>query len=258
MHIETFRLLPASVKRNGRLVCRLRCDNCLKEFIHQKPCVVTNRVVHYCSRTCKDTSDINRIRVKEANVKAYANRRDEILAKIRATVEANHGIDCMLRLDRVIRAAHTPSVETVRRASLKRANACGSPAKKRHSTMKQNESYGSSKSEDACYQLLCETYGSNQVRRQVELESWSIDFYVNCIDTYVQFDGAYWHGLDRAAEVIKRSSMLGHKRDKSILFTLETDRKQCEWALVNNVRLVRITDKEFRCNPMLLIERLSC
>ncbi len=258
MFIESFRLKSTSICCRGRLVCRLRCDNCNKEFINRVPLkVVLSRTVHYCSRICKDTSDINRMRVKKANIKTYAEHRDEILAKIRSTIRANHGVDYALQLDRTIQASHTPQVETIRRASIKRVNASGLPARKRHETMKQNGTYGRSAPEDVCYLLLCEKFGNDHVKRQVELKNWSIDFYISSIDTYVQFDGAYWHGLDKSIELIEQSAAIGHRRDASILFTFRTDRTQNEWATANNIRLVRITDKEFKKNPMLLIERLS-
>ena len=78
--------------------------------------------------------------------------------------------------------------------------------------------------------------------RQKIVNGWSIDFYIKPIDKYVQFDGVYWHGLDRSLDKIKK---LEKPRDKRILDTYLLDRRQDSWFEENKLNLFRITDRQF-------------
>ena len=73
-------------------------------------------------------------------------------------------------------------------------------------------------------------------------DSHEIDFYISSIDTYVQFDGVYLHGLDRSFEEI---SLFKNPRDKTILGTFKRDLLQAETFKSLGFILVRITDKDF-------------
>jgi len=117
---------------------------------------------------------------------------------------------------------------------------------KRHETMKQRGSYVKSLSEDAYHICLCELHGSENILRQVTVPGtrWAIDFYIKSTNTYVQFDGAYWHGLDRSLEEIVQHRT---KRDVVIHRKWLTDREQDEWFKTHGLKLVRITDRQFRC-----------
>lgn len=115
---------------------------------------------------------------------------------------------------------------------------------KAHETMKKRGNYGKSKIEDLFYEQLCEMFPLN-VTRQVLLNGWMIDFYVKNIDTFIQFDGIYWHGLDRPISKIESSSSL---RDNAILKKYLFDKRQNEWFKMNNKKLVRVTDFEFKSN----------
>ena len=126
-------------------------------------------------------------------------------------------------------------------------------AVKRHQTMKKNGTYGKSKSEDRFYEYLCNIFKKNDVERQKLINGWSIDFYIKSIDSYIQFDGVYWHGLNRPLEEIKKSL---NPRDKTILGTIERDRKREEWFKENNLTLIRVTDIEFKNNKNILDEKL--
>jgi len=59
---------------------------------------------------------------------------------------------------------------------------------------------------------------------------WLVDFYVKEIDTYVEVDGVFWHGINNNKE---RPSIVRKK-----------DKVKNQWFAENNHRLVRITDKE--------------
>lgn len=113
--------------------------------------------------------------------------------------------------------------------------------KKKHETMKRNGTYGSSKPEEACYVALCEKFGVFNVERQVTVHKWPIDFYVRSIDTYVQLDGIYWHGLDRPINEIAGG---GSPRDAQIHKKWLTDREQDAWCEAHNLRLIRIKETD--------------
>ena len=82
--------------------------------------------------------------------------------------------------------------------------------------------------------------------RQYVVHRWPIDFYIKSIDTYVQLDGVYWHGLDRPIEAIAEHRT---KRDVQIHKKWLIDRQQVEWFASRGLRLVRITDQEFKADP---------
>lgn len=132
---------------------------------------------------------------------------------------------CVLALPEVHALANTPE-----------------KCRQRHLTMKERGVYFTSKPEDIFYELLCSKFGSDSVRRRVSLKTWSMDFYIETIDTFVQFDGEYWHGLDRPLEVIRESTS---PRDKTILRKYEIDREQDEWFKSTGKNLLRVTDKQF-------------
>lgn len=112
---------------------------------------------------------------------------------------------------------------------------------KRWATQKLTGKFNCSFVEDECYVVLLALFG--EVRRHVIVNNWEIDFYVPSIDTYVQFDGVYWHGLDRPIEEIEK---LKNKRDVVILRTVRSDVDQARWFSTHDKRLVRITDLAFR------------
>ena len=104
-----------------------------------------------------------------------------------------------------------------------------------------------SKPENAFYDLLVEKYGVDDVQRQVLMNKhWSIDFHVKSTNTYVQFDGVYWHGLDRPIELISESGKNGHRRDMGIYCKWLVDRQQDRWFEERSLRFVRVTDQELK------------
>jgi len=126
---------------------------------------------------------------------------------------------------------------------------------KAHETMKKNGTYGKSQLEDQFYEKLCVWFGEVNVERQSIVNDLKIDFHIKSIDTYVQFDGEYWHGLDRPLQEIQESN---GSRDRAILDGYLRDRKQDEWFKEHDLNLVRITDREFKnSDDNQLLERLQ-
>lgn len=103
--------------------------------------------------------------------------------------------------------------------------------------------WGSSKDEFELYNAIKEKFPS--IKHRVQLEKWIMDFFLEESDVYLQFDGEYWHGLDRSRSLIECS---GSKRDRVILGSMERDKNQNEWFILKGRRLVRMTDREFRNN----------
>lgn len=113
--------------------------------------------------------------------------------------------------------------------------------KKRNQTMVENDSYNKSKPEDVLFMILCHRFGLKNVERQKLTNSWPIDFYIKNIDTYVQLDGEYWHGLDRSIEEIAEHKTL---KDVAIHKKFFRDIEQNSWFKAQKMKLVRVTDKE--------------
>lgn len=116
-----------------------------------------------------------------------------------------------------------------------------------------------SKAENQLYDDLREKFGDDDIHRHVWIRSpsgrmWNFDFYIKSIDTYVQFDGVYWHGLDRPLELVKESTSA---HGKMIYKKWLTDREQDEWALESNAHLIRITDVEYKEDPQTCLSRIK-
>lgn len=104
------------------------------------------------------------------------------------------------------------------------------------STNRQN-GWMISKPERLLFEYLCRQF--SDVKQQVPVhhgtnKSWLIDVYVRDINTYVQLDGEFWHGLDRPYEEL-------HPNGKK---SYDADRQQDEWFRSHDMRLVRVTDKQ--------------
>jgi len=175
--------------------------------------------------------------------------RDEILEKKRRSYVAHYGVDHPFKAAEVRQKIATTCLE---RYGVK--NAFSSPVikakidqralhAKGHLTRKANGSYARSKIEDSFYDSLCELFGKSDVERQVIVNGWAIDFRVKSLDLYVQFDGVHWHGLDRPIEIIKAST---RPVDQVIASTWERDKAQKAWFKEKSLRLIRVTDVQFK------------
>ena len=114
--------------------------------------------------------------------------------------------------------------------------------RKAHETMKRNKSYGKSKLEDQLFEVLVSIFGEIDVARAVPINSWLIDFRINSRNLYIQFDGVYWHGLNRPIEKIQEFKT---PRDKIIYGTYLRDVERVRWFKEHGIQLLRIFDKDF-------------
>ena len=123
---------------------------------------------------------------------------------------------------------------------------------KAYKTLRLNGTHGKSKAEDRFYEFILEKFPDKEVERHVMINGWCIDFKIN--NAYVQFDGIYWHGLDRSVEEIESSKS---SRDTVILKTYMRDIEQKAWFEENKTLLCRISDKDFIHNQAGVYQKMK-
>jgi hypothetical protein len=144
--------------------------------------------------------------------------------KVKSTMLDRYGVENAFLLPHVIQKAH--SIEAL---------------EKRWKSMKINGTIRESRIERDIVDFLESLF--KIVHRHVTINGWSIDAFIPSIVTYVQIDGVYWHGLDRPLSEIQSSD---RKIDQVILGKIITDNKQNEWFQNQNLKLVRISDLEWK------------
>lgn len=152
--------------------------------------------------------------------------KSETIEKRKQTMVERYGVDCTLKIPEIHALANTPEAWA-----------------KRHQTLKHNGSYATSKAEKRFYDWLCQIFGMEDVEHPKRVYTWLIDFYVKSINTYVLFDGEYWHGLNRPLEEIAKFKT---PRDRHIYGRWHADREQDRWFQEQGLRLVRVTDRQFQ------------
>lgn len=113
--------------------------------------------------------------------------------------------------------------------------------RKQHATKKARGTYGKSRIEEYCFELLVNVFGHKNIERQAVVNGWNIDFYIKSVGVYLQVDGSYWHGLNRPiCEIINSKKV----RDKKIHKTYFVDMDQNSWFAENQLSLARLLDTE--------------
>jgi hypothetical protein len=225
-----------------------KCDQCKSEYeIDGRLNYVLSKEHHFCSRVCQgkarkvggclhyvydlfDSSfsdPMTKEKIKQVKYDKYgplgSDARKEIAVKTKETMLKRYG-----------------GKSSFSAPLLRHKFDFAKMAKKRHETMKASGVYKTSKEEDTFFEFL-KRFG--HIERNVVVKNvWPIDFYILDNDVYVQFDGVYWHGLDRSIEEIST-----HKtaRDVVIHKKWQTDREQEKWFKENGMRLIRIPSSEF-------------
>ena len=208
------------------------CDQCHSEFERKSFPSGAHRKFHFCTRACFHASTrcggilfIERISISLARHGVqHPTQAVAIKERTMLTCIERFGVSNVMHNDDIKRKFNYVEI-----------------TKRRHATMKRNNTHGKSRIEDQFAVVLQEKFGN--VQRHVRMNGWSIDFYVEKIDAYVQLDGVYWHGLDRQIEVIAEHRT---KRDAVIHRTWLRDREQCDWFRDHELRLFRVTDKAFK------------
>jgi len=192
-------------------------------------------------------SDVVREKISETKQTTTQEEKERIKAKVRdkiasRTEEDKHKIREKAKRTMIERYGAECSFQS---PMFKERSNSTEACRKRFETMKRNGTYGKSKPEDELFKILCDNYGVENVVRQVMLPEtrWPIDFYVVPIDTYIQLDGVYWHGIGRDVNEVAEYKT---KRDVMIHKKMSIDLAQNEWFKANRKTLLRITDKEFK------------
>ena len=234
------------------------CDNCHVIFYDT---LFRYRKHHYCTRRCASVCEISKERQKQTCLRKYGveshNSLDGVKAKKKLTYEKYYGIEnptqrnalrekcketCQEKYGVDNPFQSTDIKEKIRQSLLNRygvEHALQSSEilskmdfrkafLKAHQTMKKNRSYRKSRTEDAFYTLLCVIFGDSSVCRQVTVDMSLIDFYITTMDTYIQFDGTYWHGTMLSSLDDCRTA-----RERNIFATKEQDSKQNELSEIS-------------------------
>ena len=101
-----------------------------------------------------------------------------------------------------------------------------------------------SKEEIKFKKFLEEKFLQHNVISQSRVENWLIDFHIQQLNTYIQFDGTYWHGYEGNVDIFLPPPV--NKREKGIYRTIIEDIKQNNWFEENKIKLYRLTNKEFK------------
>lgn len=236
------------------------CDLCSCSFV-VKNCVkaALKKKAHFCC----------------VQHQVFSQQKNGLLdVKKKALFNERYGVNTPLEIKKVhergIEAANSPiSREKAKQTSLKNWGVpfptqhprhiakCNLPAsiQKCNETKRRNGSMRESEPERQLRSLLIEQYGQDNVRSHVRLHRCSVDIYVTSIDTYVQLDGVYWHGLDRPLSELQE---LAKENDQArvILEKYTRDRMLDEYCALHNIRLIRITDVEFINDQRSCLERI--
>ena len=252
LEIKTVKVDRTSPRaRKEKKVIIYECDQCKSVFEgkYQKK-FLTNRKFHLCSYECLGKSRS----VKGVALEYQLESRDmkKWHSSMTKTLKKRYSVENVSSLDWV---KDKKVDSTMRNFGVSNPLKCKEIQQRVISTRLKNEEKVKmwiSKPERKFRELLNEEFGKDNVKIQRLIEKkWSIDFYVLSIDTYIQFYGVYWHGLNRPIEEIKQSSK---KQDITIYGKWCKDREFDEYASKNGLRLVRITDKMFKEDPGLCIE----
>jgi len=228
------------------------CTGCKSKRNWKDPKIVEKR-----KRTCLEkygsTNSFQSPKTKETVLKKFGVdsvlKSEEVREKIKNSCLENNGCEFPLQSEEIQTKFKSTMLQkygvehALQSDEIKSKMNFRDAWKKKHQSDKKNGIFSarSSKIEEKFFNSLKSLY--KVVERQVIMnDRWSIDFYVKDIDAFIQFDGVYWHGLDRPLEEIIKSSSL---RDKRIVEGYFVDLEQNEWFQKRGLKLLRITDEEF-------------
>jgi len=274
MFIE--RISTPRIKKNGEIsaqynvVLRYQCDFC-KEVYERRPANASHSSsgLTFCSRKCRGESIrvgregyvLTKKKMLELHGVENTMQLKETRDKIKKTLMERYGVENPSHSEEfkekrkrthLEKYGHeetfqSPKILAKREATWMKKYGQKDPRNQPHlqeiaktkslEAMMTSPQKWSSKIENSFAETLASEYG--EVIRQKRVNGWPIDFYIPSIDTYVQLDGVYWHGLDRPIEEIRESSK---PRDIARVGKWEQDRRQDAWFASHSLRLVRVTD----------------
>jgi len=231
--------------------CKYICDNCSVEFYRTyKTRLAHNNNPWFCSNECSGTWKLkkgittNSLFSKENRQIASVNRNKNIAKHketIKKVIQQKYGVENVSQLN-FVKEKKKKTVFSHYGVDHQWKNK--EIREKIHETMKINGTYGkSSKGEMQLLEIFQKIFGFDNVQHLTTVNGREVDFYLDSINTYVQFDGVYWHGLDRPPLIIQNFAT---KRDTCIYRTFIFDKEQNLWFKNNNLKLARITDKDLQ------------
>lgn len=269
---------PSRRKSRPKRTLHLRCDVCDVEYTKPFSTHVEVALYHICSRNChtlaqrtgglldqkKRVTFLTRYgadnpqrietfhkATRATNIERYgvavSSQAGVVKERARLTNRERFNVDWHTQSENFFEKSkktwlHRYGVDhPMRSVVVKRKHDFSCSWKKAHETKKKNGTYSSSNCERKFFERLQKLFPhvETQIHVQHDVGVWLIDFRVG--DVYVQLDGSYWHGLDRPIDVIKSSTK---PRDGAIVRAFYRDREQDAWFAAQNMRLIRITDKQ--------------
>lgn len=248
-------------KTAGREII-FECDQCHKIYsrIYRKRLTRT-KTGFFCSGQCSGCwklnhgitfgnlySDVNRKKAAKKRKATYSKHKDLIDKKFVDTCLRKYGVE---NPSQSIEIKEKKKQTVLKHYGKEHQWSVPEIRKNIHELMKKNGTYGSiSKAEKCLETILYDRFGKENVKRNIIVNNWEIDFYVKTVNLYIQLDGTYWHGLDRPLSIISEQK---NNRDKCIFKTVMRDKEQNIWFKSNNMHLIRITDIELKSQSKELI-----
>lgn len=219
-------------------ICVLECNNCgnsfEKRWTNEE---FSSRELHFCSSDCRVVSTrksgilgkktAEKFLAKFGSAAIFSSQYFKEKAK--ETLVEKYGVENVLLLPEI------------RKIAMERA---WSPAAKNKRFLTNQSKFGTnmsivglhvSKPELHFKKLLLMHY---IVESQTPVNGWPIDLYLPQLDLYIQIDGDYWHGKN-----IDNLRAEGRRYNK-IIRQIWRDKEQNIFFKQNNLRLIRISDKE--------------
>lgn len=237
------------------------CDWCKKEFLISR-CIkyVLSRTHHHC---CKEHQ-----RLSQCKGGPLDRHKKQLF-------QQKFGVDTPLQLkevhEKAIMLANSPIArQKAMKTSMKNWGVpfpmqhpehvakCNKPESiaKCNETKRRNGSMRESVPERLLRQLLQEQFGVDNITSHIRLHRCSIDMHIKPINTYVQFDGVYWHGLDRPYSLLKEEAKFS-ERSRVILDKYDRDRMLDDYCASHGIRLVRVTDVEFYIDSQKALKKIT-
>lgn len=260
--------------KQNRVIFKYECDTC-GVIYEKRPCSASRSTsgLTFCSRKCRGMSVrvgneaylLTKKKMLEIHGVENLMQRKETREKIKKTLLERYGVENpshskefkeKRKRTHLERYGHeetfqSPEILAKREVTWMKKYGQKDPRNQPHlqqiakeksqETMMQYPQKWSSKIENSFAETLSSVFG--EVIRQKRVNRWPIDYYIPSIDTYIQLDGVYWHGLDKPIDEIRESR---RPRDIGRVQKWEQDRKQEEWFASHSLRLVRVTDIEVK------------
>ncbi len=231
------------------------CNECNNTFLRKPQARDIRSNLHFCSKDCASKSMTNgalRQQCKQTCLEKYGNEIITSTKHFKDTTEKafidKYGVHSALLVPEVLNKIKITNIERYGRETYvgsedhKSKMDFEANSEKAWKTKIKNGSCTTSKPEEKMYNLLVSAFGSSDIKRQAKVLKQRVDFYIASIDTYIQLDGVYWHGLNRYPSVIKMGNT---GQDTRIHKQMIRDQILNQYMLYNNFRLLRITDVEF-------------